>query len=174
MTQLDMEGSKIMGNLAEKYVLQKQNSINNTIPPPSAPVKANINQSSQSGKATKQETKEVFTISNTKWKLIELNGKPLKNSNQASNDLFLQLNMDNRYAAFAGCNRMMGGFELKEELSRIKFTKGASTMMACPDMTTEQEFSKMLETVDNYSINGNQMTLNKARMAPLARFQAMK
>jgi heat shock protein HslJ len=41
-------------------------------------------------------------------------------------------------------------------------------------METEQEFAKMLEKVDNYSLNGNQMTLNKARMAPLARFEAIK
>jgi heat shock protein HslJ len=103
-----------------------------------------------------------------------LNGKAIENKNKSSKMPFLQLNADNRYAAYAGCNNLMGVYELKENALRIKFTKGASTMMACPDMGTEQEFAKMLETVDNYSIKGNQMTLNKARMAPLARFEAMK
>jgi heat shock protein HslJ len=69
---------------------------------------------------------------------------------------------------------LMGEYELNEESLRIKFSRGASTMMACPDMKTEQALGEMLEKVDNYSINENQMTLNKARMAPLARFEAMK
>lgn len=47
-------------------------------------------------------------------------------------------------------------------------------MMACPDMQTEQEFSKVLEMEDYYSLNGKIMTLNKARMAPLAKFESME
>jgi heat shock protein HslJ len=109
-----------------------------------------------------------------KWRLVELNGEPIANNNDHKNEMFIQLNNEGRYSAFAGCNNMMGGFELKNEKSLIKFTQGVSTLMACDDMETEQAFAKMLETVDNYSLNGNQMTLNKARMAPLARFEAMK
>ncbi|MFN3640898.1 MAG: META domain-containing protein, partial [Flavobacterium sp.] len=66
------------------------------------------------------------------------------------------------------------GYELKEDALRIKFSKVASTMMACDDMDTEQEFAKVLETVDNYSLADGKLSLNKARMAPLARFEAIK
>ena len=47
--------------------------------------------------------------------------------------------------------------------------------MVCPDMSVEAEINKVLETVDNYSLNkeGNILSLNKARMAPLAKFQAV-
>lgn len=166
VVQLDMEGNKIEGDLAEKYILQKQ-TVSEDAPPPPAPSQTISNQ-------YKSSKEVVYTIKDTKWKLVELNGKAIENKNKSSKMPFLQLNADDRYAAYAGCNNMMGGYELKENALRIKFTKGASTMMACPDMETEQEFAKMLETVDNYSIKGNQMTLNKARMAPLARFEAMK
>lgn len=166
VTQLDRDGNKIAGDLAEKYILQKQ-SVSEDAPPPPAPSQTISNQ-------YKSSKEVVYTIKDTKWKLVELNGKAIENKNKSSKMPFLQLNADDRYAAYAGCNNMMGGYELKENILRIKFTKGASTMMACPDMETEQEFAKMLETVDNYSIKGNQMTLNKARMAPLARFEAMK
>lgn len=149
LTQLDLEGNEINGDLAEKYVLDKK-SVSEESSPKS----------------------EVMKVTETKWKLVELNGKPVKNN--SNKEMFIQLNKDNRYAAFAGCNNMMGSFELKEDALRIKFTKGASTMMACPDMTTEQDFADMLEKVDNYSLNGNNLSLNKARMAPLARFEAMK
>ncbi|GGD28598.1 copper resistance protein NlpE N-terminal domain-containing protein [Flavobacterium orientale] len=155
LTQLDLEGNKIEGNLADKYVLTKGE----------APVAQNTSEKS---------TTKSYSIRDTKWQLIELNGKPVENKNKSTKEMFLQLNAENRYAAFAGCNNMMGGYELKEDALRIKFSKGASTMMACPDLLTEQEFAAVLELVDNYSLNGENMSLNKARMAPLARFKAIK
>lgn len=150
LTQLDLEGHKISGELAAEYVLHKK-SVSEEL----------------SAISTKQHK-----ITGVKWKLVELNGKPV--THNANKEMFIQLNKDNRYAAFAGCNQMTGGFELNEDALRIKFTKGASTLMACPDMTTEQEFAETLEKVDNYSINGNNLSLNRARMAPLARFEAIK
>lgn len=150
LTQLDLEGHKISGELAAEYVLHKK-SVSEEL----------------SAISTKQHK-----ITGVKWKLVELNGKPV--THNANKEMFIQLNKDNRYAAFAGCNQMTGGFELNEDALRIKFTKGTSTLMACPDMTTEQEFAETLEKVDNYSINGNNLSLNRARMAPLARFEAIK
>lgn len=109
-----------------------------------------------------------------KWRLVELFGKLVENSDNVSKEMFIQLNNEGRYNAFAGCNNIMGKFELNDEKSLIKFSKGASTMMACPDMTIEQEFKEMLEMVDNYSINGSDLSFNKARMAPLARFESIE
>lgn len=154
ITQLDMDGNKIEGDLADKYVLQKK-----SVAAASAPI---------------SPTDEVRDnqIEFKKWKLVELNG--VKVTNSKDKPMFIQLNKDNRYAAFAGCNNMMGSYEIKEDAMRIKFNKGASTMMACPDMTTEQEFAELLEKVDNYSLNGNNLSFNRARMAPLARFEAIK
>jgi heat shock protein HslJ len=43
--------------------------------------------------------------------------------------------------------------------------------MACPDMSTEQSFMEALRKVDNYAVKGNELSLNKARMAPLLRFR---
>lgn len=156
LIQLDLEGNKITGDLADKYILNKTVS-----PPPPAP-------DSIKGNFIPKKTLFIFN----KWKLVELNGKPVNNN--SNKEMFIQLNKENRYTAFAGCNNMMGSFELKEDVMRVKFTKGASTMMACPDMTTEQEFAEMLEKVDNYSLKGNNLSFNRARMAPLARFEAIK
>lgn len=168
VVQLDMEGNKIAGDLADNYILQKT-SDEKELPPPPPPAPVSI-------KNSRVHPKSVINtlLIKNKWKLVELNGKPIENKNDSKKEMFIQLNNEGRYTAFAGCNSMIGSFELKDEKALIAFTKGASTMMACIDMETEQEFAKMLETVDNYSINGNQMTLNKARMAPLARFEAMK
>ena len=55
---------------------------------------------------------------------------------------------------------------------RIDFSDNmGTTMMACSDMTTERSFMEALAKVDNYSIEGNKLSLNRARMAPLLRFE---
>lgn len=154
LKQLDLKGNKIEGDLAEKYVLQK------------------ISDSAESTPASPTDEVRDNQLEFKKWRLVELNG--VKITNNKDKPMFIQFSKDNRYAAFTGCNNMMGSYEIKEDIMRIKFTKGASTMMACPDMTTEQEFAEMLEKVDNYSLKGNNLSFNRARMAPLARFEAIK
>jgi len=64
---------------------------------------------------------------------------------------------------------MMGSFELTE-VGRISVDKVATTLMACPNSETEQKLIRVLETMDNYSLGENSLSLNKARMAPLAKF----
>jgi len=109
-------------------------------------------------------------ITGKTWKLTELNGKPIVLKSQKNNPYF-KLNMaDMRYEGNAGCNGLGGTFEIKPDIMRIKFNQGISTMMACEDLDIENQFTKALLTADNYSISGNTLTLNKARMAPLAKF----
>ncbi len=47
-------------------------------------------------------------------------------------------------------------------------------MMACFDMTVEDGLKNVLANTDNYTINDSILSLNKARMAPLARFKAVE
>jgi heat shock protein HslJ len=46
--------------------------------------------------------------------------------------------------------------------------------MACEDMKTEQEFSKVLEMTDNFILDGKILSLNKGKMTSLARFELIK
>ncbi|MDX1936347.1 MAG: copper resistance protein NlpE N-terminal domain-containing protein [Flavihumibacter sp.] len=141
ITQLDIGGNKITGNLADKYVLQKQAA--------------------------------AASLTETYWKLTELMGKPVPAPKEGRKELHIILKkQDNRITGFAGCNTVNGGYQLKEG-NRIKFIGLITTLMACPDMQTEQEFLKILPQADNYSLNGDKLSLNKARMAPLARFEAV-
>ncbi len=109
-------------------------------------------------------------ITGKTWKLTELNGQPIKLKNPKNNPYF-KLNTEGmRYEGHAGCNGFGGTFEIKPEVMRIKFNQGMSTMMACEDLDIENRFTKAVLAADNYSVNGNTLTLNKARMAPLAKF----
>lgn len=157
---LDAEGKRIEGDLADSYRLSRIQ-----ISEPVAP-------------AQKEEvkTKEVAKaeLKNSKWRLVKLNGKTIQKNTDTKKEFGINFNPDGRFSAFAGCNNMMGSYKLKEEVSSIEFSKVASTMMACEDMVTEQEFAKVLETVDNYNFDGKMLKLNKARMTPLAEFEIIK
>jgi len=48
-----------------------------------------------------------------------------------------------------------------------------STMMMCANMDVESKLYQVLEAADNYAVNGDKLVLNKARMAPLARFEVV-
>lgn len=109
------------------------------------------------------------TITDRKWKLVELNGKPVADKINGK-EPFLELQTsDNRYTGSGGCNGLGGTFTLQDN-GRIKFSQGMSTMMACENMEIEQGLNKVLIAADNYTLKGDTLSLNKARMAPLARF----
>jgi uncharacterized lipoprotein NlpE involved in copper resistance len=138
LTQLDQNGEKMTGELAQKYILTKDN----------------------------------YRILNRKWKLAELMGKPVTNSQTMEKEAYIQfIDKDNSYSAYAGCNRMSGSFAV-ESYNRLKLGMGISTMMACQNMTIENELSKVLSTADSFQIDGNNLVLIKGRMAPLAKFIA--
>ena len=148
ITQLDLSGNKITGALADHYILTKQP---NTM---------------DSGKKPNAELVETY------WKLTELMGKPLATPAGVREIHIILKKQDNRIQGFAGCNNIMGSYELKDG-NFIRFQNVASTKMACNDMTIENQFMEMVQRVDNYSILGDKLSLNKARMAPLARFESV-
>ncbi len=114
-----------------------------------------------------------YEIVNTRWKVTELYGKAVADKFN-DKEPFLELNKESkRYNASGGCNGMGGEFTLLAN-GRIKFSRGMSTMMACQDMEIEQKLADALIAADNYTINNDNLTLNKGRMAPLARFKAVK
>ena len=108
-------------------------------------------------------------IEDRTWKLVELRGKPIESSKAV---LTLRAE-DSVVSGNASCNTFTGSYEIKSG-QRIRIdTNMAITMMACPDMATEDGFLEMLEQVDNYAVGeDDRLNLNKARMAPLARFES--
>lgn len=122
-----------------------------------------------SSSQTSQTVMENNPITDRKWKLIELDGKPVADKINGK-EPFLQLQTsDSRYSGTGGCNGLGGSFKL-EDNQRIKFEQGMSTMMACENMEIEHGLNRALINTDNYTLKGDTLSLNKARMAPLARF----
>jgi len=107
------------------------------------------------------------------WKLTELRGRPINvtaEMNREPHIIFRE--KDNRVNGNGGCNNFSGSYTLKSN-DGIELSKIMSTLMACPQMNTESEFLKMLQMADSYYVSGDTLILNKGKMAPLARFQAM-
>jgi copper homeostasis protein (lipoprotein) len=144
LIQLDMQGNRITGDMAAKYSLAKQAA---------APVAAN-------------------SLTDTYWKLTELMGKAVTADNYNKEMFVKLLSKENKVQGNSGCNSFFGQYELGK-MDRIKFSKMAGTMMACPKMELEPAFLKIFETADSYIIKDNKMQLVRARMAPLAVFEAV-
>lgn len=139
LTQLDQDGNKITGSLANNYMLSKGN----------------------------------YAIAEKYWKLIELNGKPVKVDSTFQREPYIIFKDEgNRFIGNGGCNGVSGNYRV-ESLNRISFSQALSTEMACPNLEIEDEFLKALLKADNFTVDNDELTLNKARMAPLAKFRAV-
>jgi len=109
------------------------------------------------------------------WKLIEINGKPVAMDETMGSEAFIILkNEDQRVNGSGGCNTIFGTYEINEG-NRIKFSQMATSMKACLNMDVEVALKKVFDVVDNYTVSedGKYLSLNRARMAPLARFEVV-
>ncbi len=138
LTRLAPDGSRITGQLADRYVL----------------------------------TRIADGLTEKYWKLVELNGRPVP---ALAREPYLILKAKGgRVSGFGGCNPFTATYDFDEAASRIRFRKLAvNTMVCASSLEMEEAFHQVLRTVDNYSLDGDRLTLNRARMAPLARFEAV-
>jgi heat shock protein HslJ len=106
------------------------------------------------------------------WKLTELYGEAVTTPEGGREAHIILKKEDNRVTGNGGCNILNGSYTL-ETGNRIRFSQMVSTMMMCVNMDVEMKMKQVLEMADNYTVKDNILTLNKARMAPLARFEAV-
>jgi heat shock protein HslJ len=127
-----------------------------------------------SGVYVLEKTVEDPRIEGMRWVLIELNGEPVQTP-EGGQPAYLELQAaEAKVTGHASCNRFFGSYEIKRG-NRISFGNNVGmTMMACPDMSIETAFMDAMRKADNYAISADQLSLNKARMAPLARFSSAR
>ncbi len=114
-------------------------------------------------------------LTRKKWILKELNGVLIidTSTHPDKKPIFLEFKDSAKTInGFGGCNGYGGNYEVKKG-NRIQFSQVVSTMMACENTETEVQLFKVFETADNYFCDGKKLQLNKAKMAPLAVFEAM-
>jgi heat shock protein HslJ/membrane-bound inhibitor of C-type lysozyme len=111
-------------------------------------------------------------LTNTYWKLTELDGQPVVVGKAREPHLRLRMD-DSRADGSAGCNSFSGTYERAGD--RLTFGKLVTTMMACIDPALsrqEQRFLQVLASVDRAAAVGDRLTLY-AKDRPVARFVAV-
>ena len=98
--------------------------------------------------ASSKKTVQVADLAG-EWNIVTVNGEKI--GNQVTP--FIGLDMDaKRVYGNAGCNRMMGGFELDSvHTGKIHFDQIATTRMMCPNIDMEQKILGALGRVEGYS-----------------------
>jgi heat shock protein HslJ len=108
-------------------------------------------------------------LENTYWKLVRLGNEPVTLGADDKEPYMTLMSQGSRVQGFAGCNRLMGVYELKGE--NLKFGRIASTRMACQNgMELETLFIHALESTVKWKIEGEYLELSKVSPARVARF----
>lgn len=124
------------------------------------------NTTKKAGGNNMQDQTSASQITNTTWELIKLEGTNIEQSNEKGEKIQFTLNsVDQMVFGNSGCNSFNGSYEL-DDGNRIKFSKIASTRMACPESDiNEQEVLDVFNQADNYTIDGNKLILNVGKRA---------
>lgn len=108
-------------------------------------------------------------LEGTRWVLMRL-GDEIVTLSEGQRELSLALERsEHRVAGYAGCNRLIGAYELAGE--RITFRQMALTRMACPDMKYENAFARALEAARTWKITGPNLELFDESGRMVARFE---
>lgn len=109
-------------------------------------------------------------VEDRRWQLVELNGAKVEGDPETHFIIFHS--KEQRIQAKADCNELQFEYTIRNGLQLIT-EPGLSTMMACPG-DLEQKLVETITLADNLSVSENSLTLNKGRMAPLARFELVE
>ncbi|MGE0473956.1 MAG: META domain-containing protein, partial [Nitrospirales bacterium] len=92
------------------------------------------------------------------WKLTRLSDQPVLIAPQQREPHLILHSPSRRIGGFGGCNRLIGGYELKDV--RLTFGQVATTRMACREgMEMEAAFLAALEKVRTWKIAGQHLDL---------------
>jgi len=117
---------------------------------------------------TQASAAQITEITGVHWQLVELSGNAIE-----ATSAFIFFNEDGTVHGNLGCNTFSGSF-VQQSGNRISFSQLVNTQMLCfQGMEIEAEMARILHEADNYNLTETQFVLNRARMAPLARFKAV-
>ena len=107
-----------------------------------------------------QSSLSTATLINTYWKLVEIDGKPIKVPSKVR-ELHFILRADGKTVkGFGGCNQFGGSYKVEED--KIKFGPIAGTLKFCSEiMDIETSFIKVFSEANNYKIFGEKLELYK-------------
>ncbi len=129
-------------------------------------------ETTQSTTSEPTATPQSQALTNTYWKLVELNGKALPaNSTLDRKEIFMMLtDVGSKVVGNGGCNSFGGSFVPGSNGSNLTFSQLIRTKMACGALQLEDEFFKALESTNTYAIANNELHLIRDNNPPIAKF----
>lgn len=98
---------------------------------------------------------------NQRWVLAEMKGVPVQQSG-SRRDAFIRFDVnEKRFTGNGGCNQINGNYTIDK--NDIRFAEVISTKMSCSDIEFENTFLSILNTIDRYEVNGNDLRLKRKR-----------
>ncbi len=98
---------------------------------------------------------------NQRWVLAEMKGVPVQQSG-SRRDAFIRFDVnEKRFTGNGGCNQINGNYTIDK--NDIRFADVISTKMSCSDIEFENTFLSILNTIDRYEVNGNDLRLKRKR-----------
>lgn len=129
--------------------------------------------STSTSTATTDMSDGKFALAETKWKLVELNGKAVDNT--TNKDYYINFDSKSgKFEAFTGCNKITGTFFMKAA-KKLGFSKVNATKKTCENSSLENDFIKTIQKTDNYMIEnkGTMLHFHSGKRA-IAKFEAIK
>ncbi len=124
------------------------------------------------GCASTAPASSTASLTNTYWKLTELDGARVSMAPEQEREVRITLDDNGKVTGFTGCNRVMGGYTVAAE--GLRFTQLAGTRMMCPPPAMQLESAVLanLNSVTGFRIEGEQLILLKDG-APVARYESV-
>ena len=117
-----------------------------------------------------ETTKPDVTLTNTYWKLVELNGGVVEPGE--GKELHMILRGGDQVGGYAGCNQFTGSVTVTGD--GIAFGPIASTRRMCADaMQQEDAFLQALENASRFAIAGEDLAIENAGGEVTMRFVAV-
>lgn len=97
-----------------------------------------------------------------RWVLTQMKEIPVQLSGGRRDAQVEFLTTEKRFTGNGGCNQITGTYAL-EKKDRIKFSEITATKMMCPDIDFENTFLSLLNKVDRFRVDGDNMILKDGR-----------
>jgi putative lipoprotein len=120
--------------------------------------------------ATAESMKPDVSLTNTYWKLVELNGAAVQPGE--GKELHMILRGEDQVAGYAGCNQFTGSVTVTGD--GLAFGPMASTRRMCADvMAQEDAFLQALESAHRFEITGEDLAVENGAGEVVMRFVAV-
>jgi putative lipoprotein len=121
-------------------------------------------------RAAAESMKPDVTLTNTYWKLVELNGEAVQPGE--GKELHMILRGEDQVAGYAGCNQFTGSVTVSGD--GLAFGPMASTRRMCADvMVQEDAYLQALESAQRFEISGEDLVIGNANGKVVLRFAAV-